>query len=132
MSSTPETAKPVPTPVPETPKPKESLLASLVKPFVVGSISGVIATSVIQPVDTVKVLIQSRKEAAGKTQVNLSPFFIAKEVIQNNGVKGTSLNIKVFTKDLTQPSSDRLFTAVCVWVSSELLRSTLKTRKTEQ
>jgi hypothetical protein len=60
------------------PKPKESLLSSLVKPFLVGSISGVMATSVIQPVDTVKVIIQSRKEAAGKTQVNLSPFFIAR------------------------------------------------------
>ena len=59
-------------------QPKESLLASMVKPFLVGSISGCIATSVIQPVDTVKVIIQSKKEAAGKAKVDLSPFSIGR------------------------------------------------------
>ena len=59
-------------------KPKESLLMALVKPFLVGSIAGSIATSVIQPVDTVKVQIQSRREAAGRTKVNLSPFAIGR------------------------------------------------------
>ena len=78
MSSTSEPAKPT-----------ESLFMSIAKPFLVGSISGSIATSVIQPVDCVKVLIQSRKEAAGKTKVNLSPFHIAREIIKNDGVKGT-------------------------------------------
>ena len=42
-------------------KPKESLLSAIAKPFLVGSISGCIATSVIQPVDCVKVMIQSKK-----------------------------------------------------------------------
>ena len=59
-------------------KPSEGLLMALAKPFFVGSISGAIATSVIQPVDTVKVIIQSKKELAGKTQVNLSPFHIGR------------------------------------------------------
>lgn len=61
----------------------------LFKPFLVGSISGALATSVIQPVDTVKVIIQSRREAAGKGQVNLSPFSIAKDIIKESGVIGT-------------------------------------------
>ena len=77
----------------EQEKPKDSLLMSLAKPFFVGSISGVIATSVIQPVDCVKVMIQSKKEAAGKTQVNLSPFVVAREMINNDGVKGTLRDI---------------------------------------
>lgn len=50
--------------------------------------SGSIASSVIQPVDTVKVLIQVRREEAGLKKANLSPFAIAKEVIQNDGVLG--------------------------------------------
>jgi solute carrier family 25 oxoglutarate transporter 11 len=62
---------------------------SLFKPFIVGSISGCIATSVIQPVDTVKVIIQSKKEAAGRTAVNVSPFHIARELIQSEGVAGS-------------------------------------------
>ena len=61
---------------------------ALAKPFFVGSISGCIATSVIQPVDTVKVIIQSKREAAGKGQVNLSPFHIGREVVDQQGVKG--------------------------------------------
>lgn len=56
---------------------------SLFKPFIVGSISGCMATSVIQPVDTVKVIIQSKKEAAGRGAVNVSPFHIARELIQS-------------------------------------------------
>ena len=62
-------------------KPKENILMSLVKPFTVGSISGCIATCVIQPVDCIKVMIQSKNEAAGKTKVNLSPFAVGKEII---------------------------------------------------
>lgn len=60
----------------------------LLKPFLVGSISGCIATSVIQPIDTVKVIIQSRREAAGKGAVNLSPFSIAGDIIKEDGVIG--------------------------------------------
>jgi hypothetical protein len=58
------------------------------KPFIIGSLSGSIASAVIQPIDTVKVVIQARREAAGKTVVNLSPFFVARDVIKGNGVAG--------------------------------------------
>lgn len=77
----------------QTEKPKESMFMSLFKPFIVGSISGCMATSVIQPVDTVKVIIQSKKEAAGRGAVNVSPFHIARELIQNEGVAGIIDNI---------------------------------------
>jgi hypothetical protein len=60
-----------------------------IQPFLVGSLSGSIASAVIQPIDTVKVIIQSKRESAGKKIVNLSPFFVGKELIHNNGVIGT-------------------------------------------
>jgi hypothetical protein len=44
----------------------DSILWSYLKPFLVGSLSGSIATTVIQPIDTVKVLIQSKRELVGK------------------------------------------------------------------
>lgn len=91
----------------EAQKPKESLFMALFKPFVVGSISGCLATSVIQPVDTVKVIIQSKKEAAGKTKVNLSPFHVGREVISNQGVAGNFPSTQASTKDSTQPFSDK-------------------------
>jgi hypothetical protein len=67
----------------------DSVFWSYAKPFLVGSLSGSVASSVIQPIDTVKVIIQSKREAAGKTSVNLSPFFVGREIIQKNGVIGT-------------------------------------------
>lgn len=67
----------------------EGVFWSYAKPFLVGSFSGGVASAVIQPIDTVKVLIQSKREAAGKNAVNLSPFHIGREVIEKNGVIGT-------------------------------------------
>lgn len=39
----------------------DSLFWSYAKPFLVGSLSGSVASAVIQPIDTVKVLIQSKR-----------------------------------------------------------------------
>ena len=39
----------------------DSLFWSYAKPFLVGSLSGGVASAVIQPIDTVKVLIQSKR-----------------------------------------------------------------------
>lgn len=39
----------------------------LLKPFLIGSMSGSVASAVIQPIDTIKVVIQAKREAAGKT-----------------------------------------------------------------
>lgn len=58
------------------------------KPFIIGSMSGSIASSVIQPIDTVKVVIQARREAAGKGNAVTNPFAVAKDIIHENGVAG--------------------------------------------
>lgn len=64
---------------------KSTSLFTKVKPFLIGALSGSIASCVIQPIDTVKVqsaitkvLIQARKEDAGRNAVGLSPFKIAR------------------------------------------------------
>ena len=56
----------------------EGVVEKYIKPFIIGSLSGSVASAVIQPIDTTKVVIQNKREAAGKTKVNLNPFFIAK------------------------------------------------------
>lgn len=45
----------------ESSKKKQTTFLQKVTPFLVGSLSGSIASSIIQPVDTVKVLIQVRR-----------------------------------------------------------------------
>lgn len=52
--------------------------------FVVGGLSGMCATTIIQPIDMVKVRIQLRGESKGKT----SPFDVARELYHEGGVKG--------------------------------------------
>jgi hypothetical protein len=47
-----------------------------------------VASGVIQPIDTIKVVIQAKRESAGKNAVNLSPFFVGREIISSNGVAG--------------------------------------------
>lgn len=66
----------------------ETFAEKYFKPFIIGSLSGSIASIVIQPIDTTKVVIQNKRENAGKTKVNLNPFTIAKDIIKENGVIG--------------------------------------------
>ena len=54
-------------------------------PFVIGGLSGMCATSVIQPIDTVKVRIQIKGEEGVR---NASPFAVAREIHQNQGIRG--------------------------------------------
>lgn len=49
--------------------------------FLIGGLSGMIATTCIQPIDFIKVQIQVRSEAGGRS---LSPFSIIKEVYKEN------------------------------------------------
>lgn len=56
-----------------------------VLPFVVGGVSGMCATSVIQPIDTVKVRIQIKGEEGVR---NASPFAVAREIHQSQGIRG--------------------------------------------
>jgi solute carrier family 25 oxoglutarate transporter 11 len=56
-------------------------------PFIIGGISGMVATTCIQPIDTIKVRIQIKGEG-GTGKSNASFSFIAKEILTNQGVKG--------------------------------------------
>ncbi len=97
---------------------------SYAKPFLVGSLSGSVASAVIQPIDTIKVVIQSKREAAGKSNVNLSPFFVGREIVSSNGVAGTPGLSKDSTKAWIRPSSASSSTAASGWVSSRSWRTT--------
>jgi len=59
-----------------------SPVMNAIMPFIIGGTSGVIATSVIQPIDMVKVQIQLRSEKLGKGS-SVSPFAIIKEMNAN-------------------------------------------------
>lgn len=58
----------------------------MIKNFAIGGLSGMTATSCIQPIDMVKVRIQLKSEAKGGS---LSPIGIAKDIYHNEGgIKG--------------------------------------------
>lgn len=67
---------------------KDSFFNQYAKPFLVGSLSGSIASSIIQPIDTTKVVIQARREAAGRGAAVTNPFAVAKDIVSQNGVVG--------------------------------------------
>ena len=50
--------------------------------------SGMIATAVIQPIDTIKVVIQGKGEAAGRNRVGITPLAVAKQILESDGVAG--------------------------------------------
>lgn len=63
-------------------------------PFIIGGMSGITATSIIQPVDMIKVRIQIKSEELSKlkhegkaTTGNVSPFTVIKEILAYGGVK---------------------------------------------
>merc|ERR1719157_525405 len=60
---------------------KDNAVWKTSKPFVTGSMSGMMATCVIQPMDMIKVRIQVGAAAGGAT----SPFTIASQMIKNEG-----------------------------------------------
>jgi solute carrier family 25 oxoglutarate transporter 11 len=50
-----------------------------IQPFVIGGVSGMFATCIIQPVDMIKVTIQLKSEE-GHGQGSISPFAVLKEI----------------------------------------------------
>ena len=63
-----------------------------IKDFAFGGLSGMIGTSVIQPIDTVKVRIQllgeSKGLSGGGKGFNTSPFAVARGILSKEGIKG--------------------------------------------
>lgn len=53
-----------------------------IKPFMIGGMSGMMSTCVIQPIDMVKVRIQLKSETSGKG-AKISPFTVTREMLAN-------------------------------------------------
>jgi solute carrier family 25 oxoglutarate transporter 11 len=70
---------------------KQASSLDTIKNFAIGGMSGMIATSCIQPIDMVKVRLQLRGEAKSG---NLSPFSVAKEIYTTEG------GVKAFYKGI--------------------------------
>lgn len=54
-------------------------------PFVLGGMSACMATTVVQPIDTVKVRIQLQEGVKGGAKVNTNPFKIFTAIVKNEG-----------------------------------------------
>lgn len=63
---------------------------STIQPFVIGGLSGLTATTVIQPVDMIKVRIQIKAEDLAKSgqKGSVSPFVVMKEIHAQSGIGG--------------------------------------------
>jgi solute carrier family 25 oxoglutarate transporter 11 len=59
---------------------------NLTLPFVIGGISGMVGTTVIQPIDMVKVRIQIKSEEVGKSQ-KVSTTSVIKDIYKTGGIK---------------------------------------------
>lgn len=69
------------------PAKKQDTIFDKVRPFLIGGISGMIATTVVQPIDTVKVRIQISGEAKAKgASVNTNPLSVGRTILANEGV----------------------------------------------
>jgi hypothetical protein len=55
-----------------------------IQPFWIGGLSGMLATSVIQPIDMIKVLIQLKSEKGEKA----TPLAAIKDVMSKDGIRG--------------------------------------------
>lgn len=63
----------------------ESTVFDKVRPFLFGGLSGMMATTCIQPIDTVKVRIQSIGEGGSKGKGSISPFTVAGNILKKEG-----------------------------------------------
>lgn len=78
----------IPAERPVASKPAPSKFFDIVQPFIIGGLSGVFATSVTQPVDMVKVIIQLKSEEMHNPKAHINPFTVAKEIAAAEGIKG--------------------------------------------
>lgn len=69
-----------------TPKPATLSTWDKVRPFVIGGLSGMFATTVVQPIDTVKVRIQISGENKGKGAVSTNPIAVGRKILTEEGV----------------------------------------------
>ena len=61
---------------------KKDKVLDVIQPFMIGGVSGCLATCVVQPIDLVKVRIQLKSEVMGKgsPSSSVSPFVVMREI----------------------------------------------------
>jgi hypothetical protein len=61
-----------------------------VQPFWIGGLSGMLATSVVQPIDMIKTVIQIKSEAMGKHHEGQKANFMTafKDIFSKEGIRG--------------------------------------------
>lgn len=64
---------------------KKETLGDKIRPFVIGGLSGMMATCVVQPIDTVKVRIQILGEGK-KGSVSTNPLTVGRQILSQEGV----------------------------------------------
>lgn len=72
---------------PATPS-TQSKIFDIIQPFIIGGLSGMFATCIIQPVDMIKVTIQLKSEEQVDHKKKISPFAVAREIYAAEGTKG--------------------------------------------
>lgn len=77
MSAPQNTPNPTPTPPPAQSSSSSKIL-DIIQPFIIGGLSGMFATCIIQPVDMIKVTIQLKSEEQVNHKEKISPFTVAK------------------------------------------------------
>ena len=65
-----------------------SKFLDVIQPFVIGGSSGMFATCIIQPIDMIKVSIQLKSEEQVNHKASISPFSVAREIYQAEGIRG--------------------------------------------
>lgn len=66
----------------------QSKILDAIQPFIIGGLSGMLATCVIQPVDMIKVSIQIKSEEQVDHKKKISPFTVAAEIYKAEGIRG--------------------------------------------
>lgn len=65
-----------------------SKILDAIQPFIIGGLSGMFATCIIQPVDMIKVSIQLKSEEQLDHKKKISPFTVAGEIYKAEGIRG--------------------------------------------
>lgn len=65
-------------PASSSPATSQSKIMDIIQPFIIGGLSGMLATCIIQPVDMIKVTIQLKSEEQVDHKKKISPFAVAR------------------------------------------------------
>lgn len=71
-----------------SPASTQSKVMDVIQPFIIGGLSGMFATCIIQPIDMIKVTIQLKSEEQVDHKKKISPFAVAREIYAAEGTKG--------------------------------------------